>query len=177
MATPVRIISFDLGNIFTGCVVGEFVCGQPYTVLKMRVIEDKSKNGTKLWEFVKQVIQENETMKTVVIYENTYMFRNWRLQSMQKKLKAICDKNGLQTKALLPSQKFSITSGNNRKRKQSSLETSKRVLEGTEWKSILTELPRAHDVADAFLMFLYIVHHPNCIEPKAKKNEVISGGC
>jgi hypothetical protein len=98
---------------------------------------------------------------TVILYENSYVFakKNRVLMRLQKRIKSLFKDHGfVRMKALLPSQKWGISSGKNRDRKKSSVQCVREMFHGTTDLDEFDQLkPRNHDVADALLMVKYVI--------------------
>jgi hypothetical protein len=162
-----RIVAFDLGNHVSGCAIADVVFGGSFDVVHMEAFENKSVD--EITRSIAHYIDDCKH-KVVILYENTYMFRNWALMRMQKTLKSIYSGKGVILKALLPSQKYDITSGINKKRKKSAVIAATGLLASMS-DEIITKfrnLDRKHDVADALLMIKYVHEKPVCLEKKKK---------
>ena len=162
-----RIVAFDLGNQVSGCVIADVVFGGSFHVVHMEAFENKSVD--EITSSVASYIDDCKH-KVIILYENTYMFKNWALMRMQKALKAFYSRENVTLKALLPSQKYDITSGINKKRKRSAIITATGILASMSNDLIakFRNLDRKHDVADALLMIKYVHEKPACLEKRKK---------
>lgn len=162
-----RIIAFDLGNHVSGCAIADVVFGGSFDVVHMEAFENKS-----VLDITRSVAHyiEDCKHKVVILYENTYMFKNWTLMRMQKSLKSVYTDKGVIVKALLPTQKYQMTSGVNKKRKKSAVITATGILASMSDEIIAKfhNLDRKHDVADALLMIKYVHEKPACLDKKKK---------
>lgn len=160
-----RVIAFDLGNKVSGCVVADIIFGGCFHVVHMEAFENKS--VSEMTAAVADYLENKENI--VILYENTFMFKNWTLMRMQKALRAYYKSINppITIKALLPSQKYKVAFGVNKKRKQSSVATASGLI-ATMTNEIIAQFQglgrRKHDVADALLMIKYVYENPRCIE-------------
>ena len=150
------ICALDLGNKVNGVVVVDHSDG--FTVRYMKAIETTDLLDELTLKVIPILLPKDNT---VILYENSYVFakKNRVLMRLQKRIKSLFKDHGfVRMKALLPSQKWGISSGKNRDRKKSSVQCVREMFHGTTDLDEFDQLkPRNHDVADALLMVKYVI--------------------
>jgi hypothetical protein len=181
----VRLISIDIGNQYTGMVV---VDSDPthdhddFTVQYINVVFDDTKSK----EVLHQVVQDDliplieDPKQTVLVMENVFMYRNYALHAVHRKLKKwfMTAAPGIGFRCLLPSQKSSgglttsnLSSGTDRQRKKNAIEAAKHLLTITapDFTARIDAFERAHDVADALLAAHYLHLNPDRLPTTASR--------
>lgn len=165
-----RVCAFDFGNHYTGIVIadivpirnGDILKNDKFDIVFMDVCVDKSKDKSELMLFVKNKVDPYLMgyTDTLIVYENNFLHRkqNPQLINIQTRVKKYYIDKNYKTKALLPSQKTKVSSGINRKRKESAVECALNFLHSkpSEWLDKFKSYDRNHDIADALLMIRYV---------------------
>jgi hypothetical protein len=145
-------ISIDFGNKVAGYVIFD---RHPFQIKDLGIVD------TDIVDDLKEIISRNNIQR--VVYENTFMYKNWTLLRMQKSIRLFCKERILVTKALLPSQKYGQNNKTKRSRKNISIQVADDYLkEKIEHPNLLSKFrgfKRRHDIADALLMAIYDSTH------------------
>lgn len=155
------LCALDLGNKVNGVVVFDKSDGG--TILYMNAVDTNMLDHVLSTQVIPMLLNRGRD-NVVILYENSYVFakKNRMLTRLQRKVrKMFVDQNFKHIKALLPSQKYGITSGKNRDRKKSAVLAAREFLVTLGPRGPVIEFenikPRNHDVADALLMIRYVI--------------------
>ena len=166
-----RIVSCDVGHHYTGVVVVDVRPGRTFEIVHLEACVDTSVDKEGLMAYLEKYIDPFVIeQKTIVVLENVYMYRNWTVQRINKKIRAHFQDMGVEYKYLLPSQKSygtNISSG-----KKNSVAAATRLLTDigvTHLVEKFESIERNHDIADALLMARYMYEHPEVLYKKTKR--------
>ncbi len=158
-------ISIDIGNKVTGYVVYKqsLSSSMKIDVIDLGVYDVDDSNGNKdITSFISNLVDKYNI--SYCIYENTFMYKNWNLLRLQKRLSSFCKGKNIRTRSLLPSQKYGHSNERRRKRKNTSVNHAHDILKHPDKNSIIYEkfinTKRNHDIADALMMAIYDANHP-----------------
>jgi hypothetical protein len=154
-----RIIAIDLGLQVNGIAIAD--SDEFFRIRYMNVIDTKDLYDALENHIIPHYITEN----TIVLLENIFMYRNFALYKIHKRVKGLF-KNLAKVKCLLPSQKSwdmgkRLKSGKGAARKKNAQSSAIYLLSNvlhddanlTKFNSFQ---PRNHDLADALMMAFYI---------------------
>lgn len=179
-----RVVSFDIGNHFTGVAIIDMRPPRSFELVTINLFEDKTSDKKGLMDMIETTIDpfvRNIPTKVVVVLENVFLYPNWTLQRIHRKIRDHYQGMGVLVKCLLPSQKSSgglathnISSGDDKTKKKTALECARCLLtiHGTDQlKSQFEAFDRKHDVADALLAAHYLFENPERLYSVPKKTK------
>lgn len=153
MAFKARIFAFDCGNKVTGIAGIELQNDDTIKILYLNCVET-SLNDVDLSNIIKGF--ENISH---VVYENTFMYKNWVIMQKQKQVRKFFLERNIHVKALHPSQKAFMQKSVGKKskdRKKMAVQSAKEFLKDHgDWYDTFNAFERNHDIADALLMAIY----------------------
>ena len=171
-----RVVSFDFGLRYTGCVMADIDKKRDlFEIVSIGLIEADNENDMydKVMNYIRSWIEPQLRLVgkgSLIIYENIfnrYTYPNWKLQRMQKDIRAYFEgKTNVRIKSLHPTQKAYI-GGKKENRKKASIEGAREYLVDcgcTGLLDVFESFSRKHDVADALLAIRYVYDHEIFIE-------------
>jgi hypothetical protein len=165
----VRIISIDLGNKVSGVVVADSYTEEDiFVVLHLDVVKgDRNILDVVENDIIPEYVKGQHNC--LLVLENIFMYRNFGLHAIHKKVKKLFTALKCKVKCLLPSQKscgnggcLKVKKGENRKEVayKGACGLLKEVLgDMKHYELFMGFKPRRHDLADALLAAYYIHEH------------------
>jgi hypothetical protein len=168
-----RLVSFDLGNGFSGIVVAD-VDVRALTIRAMDVCKDKNELMTHIGNVIRPMVMEhpNPVVVLEVIHSKRKRYMNHGLMNLSTSVCNYFKGYGVKVIWLQPQQKKDV-GGTTSHRKEKSAQAAKVFLASSvdyaKWLETFTAFERGHDVADALNAIRYLQDNPEKMVGEASR--------